>query len=191
MRYAPEHNDVIHEKIVTAASRLFRKHGVDGVGLAKIMSEADLTVGTFYTHFDSKEALLQEMLEQALVARHRELLAAENAEGGLELAVRSYLSRTHCDGVATGCPVSAIGAEVARHPRATRSTLMKHLEPSIELLARLLTQERGAPVGEAEAMAFFGLLTGTLQLARAATDRAKSDAILEAGVAAALRLARG
>jgi hypothetical protein len=36
-----------------------------------------------------------------------------------------------------------------------------------------------------------GLLAGTLQLARATPDRVESDAILEAGISAALRLAGG
>src|SRR2546425_11142711 len=58
MRYAPEHNDETRERILAAASRLFREHGIAAVGLAKIMAEAELTVGTFYTHFKSKEALL-------------------------------------------------------------------------------------------------------------------------------------
>lgn len=60
MRYAPEHNEATRERILEAASRLFREHGIAAVGLAKIMAEADLTVGTFYTHFKSKEALLRE-----------------------------------------------------------------------------------------------------------------------------------
>jgi AcrR family transcriptional regulator len=57
MRYAPGHNKETRERIVGAASRLFREHGIAAVGLAKVMAEADLTVGTFYTHFKSKEVL--------------------------------------------------------------------------------------------------------------------------------------
>ena len=60
MRYGPEHNEAARERILGAASRLFREHGVAAVGLAKIMAAADLTVGAFYTHFESKEALLRE-----------------------------------------------------------------------------------------------------------------------------------
>src|SRR3954453_5709922 len=73
MRYAPEHNEATRERIVEAASRLFREHGIAAVGLAKIMAEADLTVGTFYTHFESKEALLRDALLQSLQARHGNL----------------------------------------------------------------------------------------------------------------------
>ena len=58
MRYAPEHNEGTREGILGAASRLFREHGIAAVGLTKIMTETDLTVATFYTHFKSKEALV-------------------------------------------------------------------------------------------------------------------------------------
>jgi TetR/AcrR family transcriptional repressor of nem operon len=88
MRYGPGHNEAARERILEAASRLFREHGIAAVGLAKIMAEADLTVGTFYTHFDSKEALLREALLQALQARHEALEQALRG-GDLEMAVRA------------------------------------------------------------------------------------------------------
>ncbi len=50
---------------------------------------------------------------------------------------------------------------------------------------------RGKELGRADAAAFMGLLAGTLQLTRATPDRAESDAILEAGIRAALRLTYG
>jgi TetR/AcrR family transcriptional regulator, transcriptional repressor for nem operon len=70
MRYAPEHNDATRERILEAASRLFREHGIAAVDLAKVMAAADLTVGTFYTHFKSKEALVREVILRSLDARH-------------------------------------------------------------------------------------------------------------------------
>ena len=129
MRYAPEHNEATRERILEAASRLFREHGIAAVGLAKIMAEADLTVGTFYTHFKSKEALLRETLLRSLQARHEELEQALR-EGDLEMAVRAYLSPEHRDAPGTGCPVAALASEVARHPRATRHTFASHNEPT-------------------------------------------------------------
>src|SRR3954466_4579107 len=114
MRYAAEHNDATRERVLEAASRLFREHGIAAVGLAKIMGEADLTVGTFYTHFKSKEALLRETLIRALDGRHEEVeFALEGAD--LEAVIRAYLSPEHRDESATGCPVAALASEVARH----------------------------------------------------------------------------
>src|SRR5689334_23095616 len=101
MRYAPEHNEEARERILAAASRLFRTHGIAAVGLAKIMAEADLTVGTFYTHFKSKEDLVREALLRALQTRNAELEKALQA-GDLEMAVRAYLSPKHCDAPGIG-----------------------------------------------------------------------------------------
>ena len=55
MRYAPEHNEATREGILGAASRLFREHGIAAVTSRR-------SVGTFYTHFKSKEALVREAL---------------------------------------------------------------------------------------------------------------------------------
>ena len=189
MRYAPEHNEATRERILQVASRLFREHGIAAVGLARIMAEADLTVGTFYTHFKSKEALLREALLRSLQARHGEL--EQVVQGGdFEMAVRAYLSPEHRDATGTGCPVAALAAEVARHPRPTRQTFTAHNEPSLDALAAGLSARRGKEVGRPEAAAFLGLLVGTLQLARTTPDRAESQAIMDAGVRAALRLAK-
>jgi TetR/AcrR family transcriptional repressor of nem operon len=187
MRYAPEHNEATRERILDAASRLFREYGIAAVGLAKIMAEAALTVGTFYTHFKSKEALLREVLLRSLDARHEVL--QEALDGDLEIAVRAYLSPEHRDRSGTGCPVAALAAEVARHPRATRHTFASHNEPTLDALAARLSSRQAKKVGRADAAAFLGLLAGTLQLARATPDRTESDSILEAGVRAAIRLA--
>src|SRR6266508_87297 len=134
MRYAPEHNDATRERILEAASRLFREHGIAAVGLAKIMADAGLTVGTFYTHFKSKEVLLREALLRSLDARHEELERALH-EADLEMVVRAYLSPEHRDSSGTGCPIAALASEVARHPRATRHTFASHNAPTLDVLA--------------------------------------------------------
>ena len=110
--------------------------------------------------------------------------------GDVELAVRAYLSPEHRDAPGTGCPTAALASEVARHPRGTRQAFASEGAPSLDLVAEGLSKKRGKKVGRADAAAFFGLLAGTLQLARATPDRTESDEILEAGVHAALRLAR-
>jgi AcrR family transcriptional regulator len=189
MRYDSEHNEATRERILEAASRLFREHGIAAVGLARIMAEADLTVGTFYTHFKSKEALLREALLRSLHDRQEQVEQALDG-ADVELAVRAYLSPEHRDTPGTGCPIAALAAEVARQPRATRHAFATHNEPTLDALAVWLSSRRGREVGRADAAALLGLLAGTLQLARATPDRAQSDAILEAGIRAALRLAR-
>src|SRR5260370_15125018 len=149
MRYAPEHNEATRERILDEASRLVREHGVAAVGLAKIMAEADLTVGTFYTHFDSKEALLREALLRTLQDRHEALEQALRG-GDLEMAVRAYLSPEHRDAPGTGCPVAALASEVGRHPRATRRTFASHVEPTLDALAMWLPSRRAQRLSPAD-----------------------------------------
>jgi len=57
MRVTREQAAANREKIVEVASRLFRKHGFDGIGVADIMKAAGLTHGGFYGHFESKDDL--------------------------------------------------------------------------------------------------------------------------------------
>lgn len=188
MRYPTDHNDATRARILDAASRLYREHGVSSVGLTKVMAEVDLTVGTFYTHFDSKDALVSEALCWSL-DRRRADLEQLHGKDALEVAVRVYLSPEHRDSAATGCPLAALGSELTRQPADTRGAVAEHLAPTLDRLAEWLSMGRAHVAGKADAAAFFGLLVGTLQLARATPDREASDAILEAGVRAALRLA--
>jgi TetR/AcrR family transcriptional repressor of nem operon len=188
MRYAPDHNTQIREKILDTASALFREHGIHAVGLAKVMASVDLTVGTFYTHFDSKEALVREALLRALRERS-DAVAKVIAEGDLELLVRAYLSPEHRDAPGTGCVVAALAPELVRQDASTQRALAPHLVPAGEAFAGAISARTdGRQLTQADTAAILGLLSGTLQIARATPDRRASDAVLEAGVRAALRL---
>lgn len=47
-------------RIVEEASRLFRERGVGAVSVSDVMGAVGMTVGGFYKHFASKEALVEE-----------------------------------------------------------------------------------------------------------------------------------
>lgn len=128
-------------------------------------------------------------LDVTFTFRHEEFERALD-RADIEILVRAYLSPEHRDAAETGCPVAALASEVARHARATRQTFASHNGRTLDLLAASLPSRRGKAVGRADAAALLGLLAGTLQLARATPDRAESDAILAAGVRAAIRLAK-
>ncbi len=97
MRYEKGHKDTTRQHIIDVASRQFRGHGVAAVGLAGIMSDAGLTNGAFYTHFDSKEDLVQAVLAKALDRREDRLRAVAADNAGLETMIRDYLSPRHRD----------------------------------------------------------------------------------------------
>jgi AcrR family transcriptional regulator len=51
--------------LLSAARTLFAKQGFEHTAIADITDRADLGVGSFYNHFDSKEDMLAALLEQA------------------------------------------------------------------------------------------------------------------------------
>lgn len=152
------------------------------------MGEAGLTNGAFYPHFESKEALVREALTSALAdQQHR--LDEERTSLDIEGAIRRYLNRVHLEDPAGGCPSAALLPEIARQPLPTRQTYEEGLRSYVSTLAALLPDAGSAASGR-RATAIFGLMVGTLQLARAVPDAAQAEQILEGGVEAALHLAR-
>ena len=65
MRYPADHKQQTSQRILNAASTLFRSRGYDATGIDAVMASADLTAGAFYAHFRSKEDLLAHSLEFA------------------------------------------------------------------------------------------------------------------------------
>jgi AcrR family transcriptional regulator len=190
MRYDKGHKEATRERIIDVAARQFRQDGVAAVGLAGIMADAGLTNGAFYTHFESKDDLVQAVLSKALAKRETTLRTAAESASGLEASIRDYLSPRHRDNPGGGCPTAALVAEIARAPRATREAFTGKVSQFIALIAGQL---RAGSVAERRqsAIAIYGIMVGALQLARAVNDRQLSDEILENGVSAALALASG
>lgn len=56
-------------KLVDAARALFARQGVESTRINEITEEADVGFGSFYNHFESKEAIVEAVLQQALAAQ--------------------------------------------------------------------------------------------------------------------------
>src|SRR5580698_5170502 len=54
------------DSILEAAAKLFRRHGYSATTLRQIAGMAEIKAGSIYYYFDSKEAILDEVLEQGL-----------------------------------------------------------------------------------------------------------------------------
>ncbi len=52
-RYTADHKGETRKRILETAGRRFKRDGIDGSGIAAIMSDAQLTNGAFYAHFKS------------------------------------------------------------------------------------------------------------------------------------------
>lgn len=187
MRYAKDHKEATRRRIVEAAGRRFKQDGIDGAGVATVMSDAGLTNGAFYHHFTSKEDLVANVLADQLRAQRQSFRAQLEDRAGLEAIIRSYLSPQHRDQYVDGCPSAALLDEVDRRPAATRQVFTDELLGiADDIAARLDPSDPQA--ARTDALALFGMLIGILQLARALTDRDLSDQLLARGVETALKL---
>jgi TetR/AcrR family transcriptional regulator, transcriptional repressor for nem operon len=187
MRYSRDHKQATRQRILEAAGRRFKRDGIDGAGLATVMSDAGLTNGAFYAHFSSKEDLVANVLAEQLRAQRQSFDAQPSDRAGLEAFVRSYLSPEHRDQFADGCPSAALLDEIARRPTDTRDVFTAEVMGVIDDIASRL-HPTDVEAGRADALTVFGLMVGTLQLARTLTDRDLSDQLLARGVETALKL---
>lgn len=189
VRYEKGHKAATKERIMEVAARRFRDEGIEAVGLAGVMSDAGLTNGAFYAHFDSKEGLVKEVLEKKLEDQ-KTAIAATADEGGLEQVIREYLTSQHRDQAGEGCPSAALLEEIARRPQATRDAYTARLGAVMDVVAGYLKRD-DPEQARVDAFVIFGSLLGALQLSRAVSDPVLSAQILENGIAAAMRLAAG
>ena len=185
MRYGKDQKQATRQRILEAAGRRFKADGIDGAGVAAVMSDAGLTNGAFYAHFASKEDLVAHVLADQLRAQRHSFDTQPSDRTGLEAIIRAYLSPQHRDQCADGCPSAALLDEIARRPAATKQVFTDELLAIADDIAARLPP---AAASRTDALALFGMMIGTLQLARALTDRDQSDQLLARGVETALKL---
>jgi TetR/AcrR family transcriptional repressor of nem operon len=169
-------------RVVAEASRALRGDGIAATGVASVMARAGLTHGGFYAHFESKDALLAEAVTAAFVesgARFDRHFAGLDPAAALGAWIDSYVSTRHRDGPATGCALTALGAEAARAGDAVCAALAAGVD---RMIARLTSQLRGAGVANPDALApaMLAEAVGAVTLARVLGSGPTSDAMLAA-----------
>ena len=173
--------------VVETAGRLFREHGVKGVGLAELMGAAGLTHGGFYKQFKSKDELVLEACGHALdtgVDTWTRLVDRAKAGDGDPLAalVHHYLSPAHRDRVGTGCALPGLGPDAVRHDPALRQRFASAVEAHAGILEQAMRTSHADASGDA-ALAALSTMVGALLLSRMVDDAALSNRILEAAQA--------
>jgi len=184
VRYNKEHKEATRKRIIETAGRRFKQDGIDGSGIATLMADAGLTNGAFYAHFDSKDDLVATVVGEELGRQANEFAELPPGPAGLEAFVDWYLSRDHRAHPEAGCPSAALLDEIGRSDKEAKRAYTKGAKAILdEICVRLAPEDPGSARGTA--LALFAMMVGTMQLARAVSDRKLSDAVLEEGIRSA------
>jgi TetR/AcrR family transcriptional repressor of nem operon len=180
MRKNRQDTEDTRRRIVDAASREFREQGIDGTGLAGLMAAAGLTHGGFYKHFASKEQVVEESVAlamDALAGTVEQTLATSPGARGVDAIVADYVSPAHRDDRGEGCPLAALGGDLARAGEGARDAAEQGIRRMIAAIAANL-DDRSPAAARKEAMTMLSTMVGALTLSRIVNDEALSTAFL-------------
>ncbi|MBY6265740.1 TetR/AcrR family transcriptional regulator [Azospirillum sp. 412522] len=181
------------QTVINVASRLFREHGFDGIGLKDLMEAAGLTQGAFYKQFASKEDLAVQASRRALESASCRWAAAATAnppdpEDPLGPVIGFYLSAGHREERTDGCPIVALGSDVARHGVEVKEPFEAGIRTHLEILGRLMSETQGEEF-KGKAMAILSIMVGAMTLSRVVNDPDLAQAFLDTAAMQARKIA--
>jgi AcrR family transcriptional regulator len=93
--------EATRSKLIDAAKALFARQGVDNTRIQEITEEADVGFGSFYNHFESKEAIAEAVLVEAVFSQGAEIDALtsqlEDPAEIISAAHRTFVRRAISD----------------------------------------------------------------------------------------------
>jgi TetR/AcrR family transcriptional repressor of nem operon len=146
------------------------------------MSDAGLTHGGFYEHFESKDDLVAETIGEMFagaLGRLESFTTDATPQQTLRGYVTWYLSMEHRDARQRGCPLAALSGDLTRLSPAARQRAAEGHGRVLDRLAEVL-QAAGHAEPRPLAMSVMAEMLGALGSARALGEGPGSDAALEA-----------
>jgi TetR/AcrR family transcriptional repressor of nem operon len=180
MRKSKQEAAATRQRIVKAAAAEFCQRGIGGAGLSDLMAAAGLTHGGFYRHFNSKNQIVAEACAaaaEAMVGRLATSVSKKAPQSGLKTIAASYLSAAHRDDRSDGCPLAALGSEIARCDEAARAAATEAFLRLVNVIAAQFGKTR-PDVARRRALVAASTMIGALTMSRIVTDSELSAAIL-------------
>src|SRR6266851_3934253 len=177
MRKSKQETAQTRQRILKAAAAKFRQNGIGGTGLSDLMAAAGLTHGGFYRHFDSKDQIVAEACAAATESAIAKFFSNKSPQSGLKARVAKYLSPAHRDDPSAGCPLAALGSEIARCDEKTRAAATQAFLELVNLIAAESGETR-PDVARRRALVAAATMIGALTMSRVVTDSELSAAIL-------------
>jgi len=133
------------EQILTAAAECFRRKGYHGAGMAEISKTAGMSAGHIYNYFESKEAIIESIIEKDMEEMFSIFQQFEDHPGDVLAALLDGLNigvQRHMD---TGACVVDLDmmAEAGRNVKV--ASLLRDMDTQARgRMRQLLTSERSA-----------------------------------------------
>lgn len=181
MRKSRQEAAETRQRIVRAAAAEFRRHGIVATGLSDLMTAAGLTHGGFYRHFASKDEVVAEACADAActaLATMASAVPGRPAPQGVAAVARQYLSAAHRDNPGGGCPLAALGSELARCDERTRAVATEAFLKFVEMIAAR-SGKRRPDVARKRALVAASMMVGALMVSRIVNDPELSAEILQ------------
>ena len=180
MRISKEKAAENRERVITAAAKLFRERGLEGVGIDAVAAEAGLTHGAIYSHFKSKDELSAAAIAHAMrrsMDEWLDLTKGLEAPAALDRLLKSYVSRAHRNEPEVGCAIAALGGGAPREGRPLQDVFKDGVVRLIDIVAKA---GGGETAGQRDrAIVNAAAMIGAIVMSRAtASDPALSDEIL-------------
>jgi AcrR family transcriptional regulator len=182
------------DRLLQRALELFHAHGFREVGLDRILNDVGVTKTTFYKYFESKDALIVQVLRERDAAETREWIRTIRRIGGEDaraqlLAFFDLLEEWFQKPDFRGCLFLNAGAEFPLANDPVHQAASEHGKHLFEELLGLATLA-GAKDPESLAKQLLLLITGAI-ISRhaggdndaAATARQAADLLLKIGIA--------
>src|SRR5437660_933133 len=169
------------QTVINVASRLFREHGFDGIGLKDLMEGAGLTQGAFYKQFASKQDVAAQASRRALesASRRWSAAAAANPKDPIGAVIAFYLSTEHREERMDGCPIVALGSDVARQGPDVKAEFEAGIKARLDVLSRFIAGTVDE-TSRSKAMAILATIVGAVTLSRVVNDPDLAQALLDA-----------
>jgi AcrR family transcriptional regulator len=177
-RYGKDQKQATRQRILDTAGRRFKRSGIDGSGVATLMSDAGLTNGAFYAHFSSKDDLVAATIGDQLARQCEDFGAMAQQPGGAEAIVRLYLSQDHLDHPDQGCPSAALLDEIGRSGPAAKQSYTEGLLAVVDAIAAAVAPH-DPPSARSTVLDAFAMMVGAVQISRALNDPALAKEMLD------------
>ncbi|MEU2622102.1 TetR/AcrR family transcriptional regulator [Streptomyces sp. NPDC007157] len=140
------------ERILEAAAALFYEEGINATGIARLVETAEVSTRTFYQHFPTKTALVEEYLrryEAGLARRVEERLAPEGLSPRDQLLAQFVMvAETASRGAGgtsnRGCPLHNAAVEAAGTMPRVRELVQRNREGVVQQFTDIATRAGAA-----------------------------------------------